>query len=65
MTIEHMDYSQLSEAAMAAADNAPCLDDYQALLARAVRYACLASMERRRSPDCNLVPIRPLAAAQF
>jgi hypothetical protein len=58
MVIQHLDYAQLSEAAMLAADNATSLEDCQEHLARAVRYASLACMEDHRSPDFNVVEIR-------
>src|SRR4051812_42823338 len=63
MNIEQLDYAQLSEAAMAAAEGAASLEECQAHLAQAVRYASLACMEHRRSPDFNVVPIRPGASA--
>jgi len=58
MEIEHLDYSLLSELAMAAADDADSLEECQSHLARAVRYASLACMERQRTPDFNVVDIR-------
>ena len=58
MDIEHLDYSRLSEQAMAAADHAATLEECQAHLARAVRFASLACMERQRSPDVNVVDFR-------
>jgi hypothetical protein len=65
MKIEHMDYSLLSEQAIAAADDAVTLEECQAHLARAVRYASLASLERQRSPDFNVVDIRQDACRTF
>lgn len=59
MDIEHLDYAQLSEDAMAAADDATSIEDCQMHLARAVRYASLACLEQQRSPDFNVVEIRP------
>jgi hypothetical protein len=59
MNIEQLDYARLSEDAMAAADDAATIDECQAHLARAVRYASLASLEHQRSPDFNVVEIRP------
>ena len=59
MDIEHLDYAQLSEDAMAAADCAETLEECQSYLARAVRFASLASMEHQRSSDFNVVEIRP------
>jgi hypothetical protein len=59
MNLEHVDYTQLSEDAMAAADGAASLEECQAHLARAVRYASLACMRHQRSPDFNVVEIRP------
>jgi hypothetical protein len=58
MDIEHLDYSLLSEQAMAAADHAATMEECQAHLARAVRYASLACMERQRSPDATVVDFR-------
>ena len=59
MNIEQLDYARLSEDAMAAADHAATIDECQAHLARAVRYASLASLEHQRSPAFNVVEIRP------
>ena len=59
MSIAKCDYARLSEDAMAAADQAESMEDCQYHLARAVRYASLASMEYQRSPDFNVVEIRP------
>lgn len=64
MDIEHEDYARLSEAAVAAADAAATLDEYQIHLARAVRYASLASMARRASLGANVFPLR-LAATDL
>jgi hypothetical protein len=58
MNIEYMDYAQLSEDAMIAADGAASVDECQAHLARAVRYASLACIENHRSPDFNVVEMR-------
>jgi hypothetical protein len=58
MDIEHLDYALLSELAMAAADDAESLEECQSHLARAVRYASLACMERQRSPDFNVIEFR-------
>jgi hypothetical protein len=58
MEIEQLDYALLSELAMAAADDAESLEECQSHLARAVRYASLACMERQRSPDFNVVEFR-------
>ena len=58
MDVERFDYSRLSEQAMAAAEEAETLEECQALLAHAVRYASLACMERQRSPDFNVVEFR-------
>ena len=60
MDIEHLDYALLSELAMAAADDAESLEECQSHLARAVRYASLACMERQRSPHFNVVKLRPM-----
>ena len=59
MNIEQLDYARLSEDAMAAAEDAATIEECQAHLARAVRYASLASMEHQRSPDFNVFEIRP------
>ena len=59
MNIEHVDYAQLSEDAMIAVDDAASVDECQAHLARAVRYASLACIENHRSPDFNVVEMRP------
>jgi hypothetical protein len=59
MNIEKLDYARLSEDAMTAADDAATMEECQAHLARAVRYASLASLEHQRSPDFNVVEIRP------
>jgi hypothetical protein len=61
----YLDYAQLSEDAMADADCATSIEECQAHLARAVRYASLASMENQRSPDFNVVEIRPGVRRQF
>ena len=59
MNIEQLDYARLSEDAMAAADDAETIEECQAHLARAVRYASLASLEQQRSPEFNVFDIRP------
>lgn len=59
MGVEHVDYAQLSEMAMIAADAASSLEECQEHLARAVRFASLACMENQRSPDFNVVELRP------
>jgi hypothetical protein len=59
MPIDTLDYAQLSEAAMAAADGAGSIEECQAHLYRAVRYAQLACIEQQRSPDFHVVEIRP------
>jgi hypothetical protein len=59
MSVEQLDYARLSEDAMAAADDAATIEECQAHLARAVRYASLASLEHQRSPAFNVVEIRP------
>ena len=59
MNLETIDYARLSEAEMAAADDAGTLDECQAHLAQAVRFATLASLAHQRSPDFNVVEIRP------
>jgi hypothetical protein len=65
MDIEHLDYAQLSEDAMAAADGAASIEECQTYLARAVRYASLACLDNQRSPDFNVVEIRPGVRRQF
>jgi len=59
MSIASFDYARLSENAMAAADQAESLEECQALLMAAVRYASLASVELQRSPDFNVYEMRP------
>jgi hypothetical protein len=59
MNIEQLDYARLSEDAMAAAEDSETIEECQAHLARAVRYASLASLEHQRSPDFNVFEIRP------
>jgi hypothetical protein len=59
MNVEQLDYARLSEDAMAAADDAATIEECQGHLARAVRYASMACLERQRSPDFNVVAIRP------
>jgi hypothetical protein len=65
MDIEHLDYAQLSEDAMAAADGATSIEECQTHLARAVRYASLACMKHQRSSDFNVVELRPGVRRQF
>jgi hypothetical protein len=65
MNIDHFDYAQLSEDAMAAADRAVSVEECQTHLARAVRYASLACIQNQRSPDFNVVEIRPGVRQQF
>lgn len=57
MEIETLDYAQMSEEAMAAADGAGTLAECQAHLDRAMRYAQLACLERRRPGHSNVVDI--------
>ena len=59
MGTHHLDYARLSENAMAAADQAASLEECQAHLDRAVRYASLACLAHQRSPDFNVTEIRP------
>jgi hypothetical protein len=59
MTTECPNYARLSEIEMAAADAAPSLEECQAHLDRAVRYASLACLADQRSPDHNVVEIWP------
>jgi hypothetical protein len=59
MKIEQLDYARLSEDAMAAADDAVTIEECQAHLARAVRFASLACLKHQRSPHFNVVEIRP------
>ena len=65
MDVEHLDYARLSEEAMVAADDAATLDECQAHLHRALRYAQLACLEHQRSPDFNVIEIRRGARGQF
>jgi hypothetical protein len=65
MGIQHLDYAQLSEAAMVAADDATSLEECQEHLARAVRYASLACMQDHQSPDFNVVQMRAGLRRQF
>ena len=58
MDVEYVDYAQLSEDAMAAADGATSIEECQMHLTRAVRYASLACMEHQRSSDFNVFEIR-------
>ena len=55
--MENLDYAQLSEDEMAAADRAASLDECQAHLDRAVRYAQLACFERHGPCQSNVVHI--------
>jgi hypothetical protein len=57
MDIETLDYARLSEEAMAAADRASTLEECQAHLDRAMRFAQLACLERRRPGRSNVVAI--------
>jgi hypothetical protein len=59
MNVANFDYARLSENAMAAADQAETLEECQALLMAAVRYASLASVEHHKTPDLNVREIRP------
>ena len=59
MEIESLDYARLSEEEMAAADGALSIEECQVHLARAVRYASLASLKHQRSSDFNVIEIRP------
>ena len=59
MSLENIDYARLSESEMAAAEAAPTLEECQAHLAQAVRYASLACIAHQQSPDFNVVEIRP------
>ena len=59
METHSFDYARLSEKEMAAAHEAPSLAECQAHLARAVRFASLACLANQRSPDFNVVEIRP------
>ena len=65
MDIDHLDYAQLCEDAMAAADGATSIEECQTHLSRAVRYASLACMDNQRSPDFNVVEIRPGVRRRF
>lgn len=55
--MDSLDYAQLSENEMAAADRAGTLDECQAHLDRAVRYAQLACLDRHRSDPSKVVHI--------
>ena len=55
MDIETLDYAQMSEEAMAAADRASTLEECQRHLDRAVRFAQLACFEERRPGRPNVV----------
>lgn len=57
MEIETLDYAQMSEDAMAAADRAGTLEECQAHLDRAMRFAQLACLEQRRPGRSNVVEI--------
>ena len=57
MATQPLDYAQLSEDAMAAADRASSLEECQAHLDRAVRFASLACQANQRSPDYNVIEI--------
>ena len=57
MNIETLDYAQMSEEAMAAADRASTLEECQGHLDRAVRYAQLACFEQRRPGRPNVVEL--------
>ena len=59
MELRSLDYALLSEREMAAADHAPSIEECQAHLDRAVRFASLACLADQRSPDFNVVEIRP------
>jgi hypothetical protein len=55
--METLDYAQLSEEAMAAADRAPSIEECQSHLDRAMRFAQLACMERHRPGFSNVIDI--------
>ena len=55
--MESLDYAQLSEDEMAAADRSESLDECQKHLDRALRYAQLACLERHRPGQSNVVHI--------
>jgi hypothetical protein len=57
MEIETLDYAQMSEDAMAAADRASTLEECQAHLDRAMRFAQLACLEQRCPGRSNVVAI--------
>ena len=57
MEIETLDYAQMSEDAMAAADRAGTLEECHAHLDRAMRFAQLACLEQRRPGRSNVVEI--------
>lgn len=57
MDIETIDYTRMSEEAIAAAVRASTLAERQAHLDRAMRYAQLACLEQRRRRRSNVVDI--------
>ncbi|HEU5284917.1 MAG TPA: hypothetical protein VFU20_00230 [Sphingomicrobium sp.] len=57
MDFDTLDYARMSEEAMAAADGSDTLEECQAHLDRAVRYAQLACLERHRPGRSNVVDI--------
>ena len=57
MEIETLDFAQMSEDAMAAADRASTLEECQAHLDRAMRFAQLACLEQRRPGRSNIFEI--------
>jgi hypothetical protein len=59
-----LDYSELSEIEMAAADRAASIEECQTHLDRAVRYAQLACFERHGPGRSNVVHIGSARAAR-
>ena len=51
--------AELALARAKAADDAATIEECQAHLARAVRYASLASLNHQRPPELNVFEIRP------
>ncbi len=59
MTSTEEHYARLSEKEMAAAEQAGSVEECQAHLDRAVRYASLACLEYKQSGRSNVAEIRP------
>ena len=61
MQIETDGYAELSENEMVAADRAQSVDECQAHLYQALRYAQVACLERPQSAPSNVVAIRSVS----